>query len=153
MDDDMIKALGKNGGVIQINFGSTFVSKIARTWSDAFSKKRKEVEEKEGKDSNETEKFTKSYTEKNPLPYATLETVLDHIDHVVKLIGIDHVGIGSDYDGVGDTLPIGLKDVSTYPNLVQGLLDRGYSEQDIVKILSGNLLRVWRATEEYAAAH
>ena len=153
MDDDMIKALGKNGGVIQINFGSTFVSKIARTWSDAFSKKRKEVEEKEGKDSKETEKFSKSYTEKNPLPYATLETVLDHIDHVVKLIGIDHVGIGSDYDGVGDTLPIGLKDVSTYPNLVQGLLDRGYSEQDIVKILSGNLLRVWRATEEYAAAH
>lgn len=153
MDDDMIKALGKNDGVIQINFGSTFVSKIARSWSDAFSKKRKEVEEKEGKDSQTTQSFSSSYVEKNPLPYATLETVLDHIDHVVKLIGIDHVGIGSDYDGVGDTLPVGLKDVSSYPNLVQGLLDRGYSDKDIVKILSGNLLRVWRQTEEYAAKH
>ncbi|MGO4890826.1 dipeptidase [Flavobacterium sp. W21_SRS_FM6] len=153
MDDDMIKALGKNGGVIQINFGSTFVSKMARTWSDAFSKKRKEVEEQEGADSATSQTFAKTYAEKNPLPFATLETVLDHIDHVVKLIGIDHVGIGSDYDGVGDTLPVGLKDVSTYPNLVQGLLDRGYSDADIVKILSGNLLRVWRETEEYAAAN
>jgi membrane dipeptidase len=76
--------------------------------------------------------------------------VLDHIDHVVKLIGINHVGIGSDYDGVGDSLPIGLKDVSTYPNLVQGLLDRGYSEGQIKKILGGNTMRVWRQAEEYA---
>jgi membrane dipeptidase len=153
MDDDMIKALGKNGGVIQINFGSTFVSKIARSWSDVFSKKRKEVEEKEGKDSELTKSFAKTYSEKNPMTYATVETVLDHIDHVVKLIGIDHVGIGSDYDGVGDTLPIGLKDVASYPNLVQGLLDRGYSDNDIIKILGANFLRVWRATEEYAATH
>jgi membrane dipeptidase len=68
----------------------------------------------------------------------------------VKLIGINHVGIGSDYDGVGDSLPIGLKDVSTYPNLVQGLLDRGYSEGQIKKILGGNTMRVWRQAEEYA---
>ena len=151
MDDDMIKALGKNGGVVQINFGSTFVSKIARSWSDTLSKKRKEIEEKEGKDSELAKSFAKQYSDKNPMPFATVDTVLDHIDHVVKLIGIDHVGIGSDYDGVGDSLPIGLKDVSTYPNLVQGLLDRGYSEQDIVKILGGNLMRVWRANEAYAA--
>ena len=153
MDDDMIKALGKNGGVVQINFGSTFVSKIARSWSDTLSKKRKEIEEKEGKDSELAKSFAKQYSDKNPMPFATVDTVLDHIDHVVKLIGIDHVGIGSDYDGVGDSLPVGLKDVSTYPNLVQGLLDRGYSEQDIVKILGGNLLRVWRANEAYAAKH
>ena len=76
--------------------------------------------------------------------------MLDHIDHVVKLIGIEHVGIGSDYDGVGDSLPIGLKDVSTYPNLVQGLLDRGYSDADIKLILGGNTLRVWQQAEEYA---
>ena len=153
MDDDMIKALGKNGGVVQINFGSTFVSKVARSWSDTLSKKRKEIEEKEGKDSDLAKSFAKKYVDKNPMPFATVDTVLDHIDHVVKLIGIDHVGIGSDYDGVGDSLPEGLKDVSTYPNLVQGLLDRGYSEQDITKILSGNLLRVWRANEAYAAKH
>ncbi|KXI27150.1 dipeptidase [Paraglaciecola hydrolytica] len=153
MDDDMIKALGKNGGVVQINFGSTFVSKVARSWSDTLSNKRKEIEEKEGKDSDLAKSFEKKYTDKNPMPFATVDTVLDHIDHVVKLIGIDHVGIGSDYDGVGDSLPEGLKDVSTYPNLVQGLLDRGYSDKDITKILSGNLLRVWRANEAYAAKH
>ena len=63
---------------------------------------------------------------------------------------VDYVGVGSDYDGVGDSLPIGLKDVSTYPNLIEGLLDRGYSEEDIRKILGGNLLRVWRAVEAAA---
>ena len=84
-------------------------------------------------------------------PYATLDQVLDHFDHVVELTGsVDYVGVGSDYDGVGDSLPIGLKDVSTYPNLIEGLLDRGYSEEDIRKILGGNLLRVWRAVEAAA---
>ena len=69
----------------------------------------------------------------------------------MKLVGVDHVGIGSDYDGVGDSLPDGLKDVSPYPNLVEGLLKRGYSEEDIRKILGENLLRVWDAVESYAA--
>jgi membrane dipeptidase len=151
MDDAMIKALGKNGGVIQINFGSTFVTKRANAWSKKRSAEQKVVEEKFGKDSNEYKGFRDEFTEENPLPYATLDSVLDHIDHVVKLIGIDHVGIGSDYDGVGDSLPTDLKDVSTYPNLIQGLLNRGYSDKNIVKILSGNFIRVWKANEEYAA--
>jgi membrane dipeptidase len=69
--------------------------------------------------------------------------VADHIDHVVKLVGINHVGIGSDFDGVGDSLPVGLKDVSKYPNLIAELLKRGYSDEDIEKICSGNLFRVW----------
>ena len=77
--------------------------------------------------------------------------VLKHIDHVVKLVGVDHVGIGSDYDGVGDSLPAGLKDVAAYPNLIEGLLKRGYSEADIVKIMSGNTMRVWRQVEQVAA--
>ena len=76
--------------------------------------------------------------------------MLDHFDRVVQLVGIDHVGIGSDYDGVGDTLPVGLKDVSSYPALIQGLLERGYSREDIQKILGGNLIRVWKEVEEYA---
>jgi len=80
------------------------------------------------------------------------KTVLDHIDHVVNLVGIDYVGIGSDYDGVGDSLPVSLKDVSDYPNLVEGLLDRGYSEDDIKKILNENVLRVWREVEAVAKA-
>lgn len=153
MDDDMIKALGKNGGVVQINFGSTFVTKQANAWSKKRSAARTKVEKQFGKDSDEYKNFSETYSAENPLPYATLASVLDHIDHVVKLIGIDHVGIGSDYDGVGDSLPTDLKDVSTYPNLVQGLLDRGYSDADIVKILSGNLMRVWKINEDYAAKH
>ena len=76
---------------------------------------------------------------------------MDHIDRTVDLAGIDAVGIGSDYDGVGDTLPIDLKDVASFPNLVDGLLQRGYSETAIEKILSGNVMRVWRAIEDYAA--
>ncbi|MAD17070.1 MAG: peptidase M19 [Alteromonadaceae bacterium] len=153
MDDDMIKALGDNGGVIQINFGSTFVSKISQNWRNQMTAKRKALVEKEGKDSPLVAAFDEEYIAKNPFPFANVDTVLDHIDHVVDLIGIDHVGIGSDYDGVGDSLPEGLKDVSTYPNLVQGLMDRDYSQTDIKKILSGNFLRVWQAVEDYAAKH
>ncbi|QHJ12968.1 hypothetical protein FX988_03226 [Paraglaciecola mesophila] len=153
MDDDMIKALGENGGVIQINFGSTFVSKLSQNWRNQMTAKRKALVDKEGEDSPLVAAFDEEYIAKNPFPFANVDTVLDHIDHVVKLIGIDHVGIGSDYDGVGDSLPEGLKDVSTYPNLVQGLMDRDYSEADIKKILSGNFLRVWQAVEDYAAKH
>ncbi|MFT4941029.1 MAG: membrane dipeptidase [Paraglaciecola sp.] len=151
MDDEMIKALGKNGGVIQINFGSTFVTKRANAWSKKRSTEQKIVEEKFGEDSDEYKNFRDQFSAKNPLPYATLDSVLDHIDHVVKLIGIDHVGIGSDYDGVGDSLPTDLKDVSTYPNLIQGLLNRGYSDAHIIQVLSGNFMRVWKINEEYAA--
>jgi membrane dipeptidase len=75
--------------------------------------------------------------------YSDVSRVADHIDHVVQLVGIDHVGIGSDFDGVGDSLPLGLKDVSAYPNLIAELLKRGYSPGDIEKICGKNLLRVW----------
>lgn len=69
------------------------------------------------------------------------------------MIGVEHIGIGSDYDGVGDSLPVGLKDVSSYPNLVQGLMDRGYSDKEIEMILGGNLMRVWEQVEDYAKTH
>ncbi|TMP77540.1 peptidase M19 [Pseudoalteromonas phenolica] len=146
MDDEMLLALKKNGGVIQINFGSSFVTNASRGWYD----KRKEAQKAAEDRGNKVTDFAAAYRAKNPFPFATLDQVLDHIDHVVELIGINHVGIGSDYDGVGDSLPIGLKDVSTYPNLVQGLLERGYSEGQIKKILGGNTMRVWRQAEEYA---
>ncbi|AOT06501.1 dipeptidase [Pseudoalteromonas luteoviolacea] len=147
MDDDMLLALKKNGGVIQINFGSSFVTSASRTWYD----KRSEAEQEATSRGAIKTDFRAAYLARNPFPFATLEQVLDHIDHVVKLIGIEHVGIGSDYDGVGDSLPVGLKDVSTYPNLVQGLLDRGYSEKDIKLILGGNTLRVWKQAEAFSA--
>ncbi|MGO3423931.1 MAG: dipeptidase [Pseudoalteromonas distincta] len=150
MNDDMLLALKENGGVIQINFGSSFVTAKAGSWGKQL-KSTKESAKKEG--TKLSKDFDAAYRAKNPYPFASLEQVLDHIDHVVELIGIDYVGIGSDYDGVGDSLPIGLKDVSSYPNLVQGLIDRGYSDTDIKKILSGNTLRVWKQAEQYAKSH
>lgn len=153
MSDDMIKLLAKNGGVIFINFGSTFISRKSRDNWDAFSGARMKfmLENKVEQNSDEVAAFTKDYRDKTPFEFATLDDVLDHFDHVVKLVGVDYVGLGSDYDGVGDSLPVGLKDVSTFPNLIQGLIDRGYSEEDIGKILSGNLMRVWKQAEAYAA--
>jgi len=86
------------------------------------------------------------------IPFSDIKVVADHIDNVVKIAGVDHVGFGSDFDGVGDSLPTGLKDVSDYPNLLKELLDRGYKDEEIEKICSGNLLRVWKAVEDYAKA-
>lgn len=154
MSDEMIAALADNGGVIQINFGSSFISQTTRDYTNAMSVARRQYLD-ENPDLVEGEiyrSFAKTYAEEHgPMPLATLDDVLDHFDRVVELAGVDHVGIGSDYDGVGDSLPIGLKDVASYPNLVKGLLDRGYGEDDIVKILGENLLRVWQAVEDYAA--
>ncbi len=154
MSDEMIVALAENGGVIHINFGSSFIIQEARDYGDAMRAAGREwVAANPGVTPDEIfGKFPAIYAaEHGPFPYASLDDVLDHFDHVVKLVGVDYVGVGSDYDGVGDSLPVGLKDVSTYPNLVKGLLERGYSEEDIRKILGGNTLRVWKAVEDYAA--
>lgn len=155
MSDEMIKALAQKGGVIMINYGSSFLTEAANQYGPALDEAYlKYVADNGLTDSTDLkDQFETDYRAKNPYPYATLDDVLDHIDHVVKIAGVDYVGLGSDYDGVGDSLPVGLKDVASYPNLVEGLLKRGYSEADIKKILSGNFMRVWRTTEAYAAAH
>lgn len=156
IDDDMIKRVAESGGIVMINFGSAFVTEeanvYARARDDAF---KAYIEENElEKDEELQTAFNDLYDrEHGPFPYATLEHTLNHFDHVVELAGIDHVGVGSDYDGVGDSLPVGLKDVSSYPNLIRGLLARGYSDADIRKILGENLLRVWSAVETYARKH
>jgi membrane dipeptidase len=153
MADDMIVRLAENGGVIMINFGSAFINESSRQYGDARRAAYKAFREDNGlESSDELEKsFNATYAEAfGPYPYATLSQVLDHFDHAVRITSVDNVGIGSDYDGVGDSLPIGLKDVSTYPNLVGGLLERGYSEDDVRKVLGGNLLRVWREVERVA---
>lgn len=149
MDDDMLKALAKNGGVIQINFGSSFVSGITQQWSNLRKAEIKKLGIEDDKDAREA--FDEKFKSSNPYPYASLDMVLDHIDYVKNLVGIDYVGIGSDFDGVGDSLPRDLKDVSYYPYLIQGLLDRGYSEEDIKKVLNGNLMRVWKKVEKVAS--
>ncbi|MGH8193398.1 MAG: dipeptidase [Woeseiaceae bacterium] len=154
MADDMIKRLAENGGVIMINFGSSFLTQEANEYAEAFGDAYDAYLAEQDLESSEEvrDRFTEEYAQAHgPFPYATLDQLLDHFDHVVQLTSVDHVGIGSDFDGVGDSLPIGLKDVSAYPNLVEGLLKRGYGEEDIEKILGGNLLRVWREVEAVAA--
>ena len=154
MSDDMVRAIGVNGGVIQINFGSGFVTKEAQLWNVDQRAAVANYAADHDLSSNDPEvvEFRRSFRIRNPFPYATTSDVVDHIDRVVSLIGIDHVGLGSDYDGVGDTLPEGLKDVSSYPNLVAELQSRSYSGPEIEKILGGNVMRVWREVELYAMA-
>lgn len=154
MDDEMIKRLGQNGGVIQINFGSSFLDKkVADDIGAMRGKLSKMLEDKGMKFSDpEAKALIAQFQKENPLVLSDVHKVADHIDLVVQLAGIDHVGIGSDYDGVGDTLPTGLKDVSQYPNLIYVLLKRGYSESDIAKILYQNVFRVWQQVDDYAVS-
>ena len=153
MSDEMIRALAKKGGVIQINFGSGFIdSKIqkqnSKLWAELTTElKKKGLEFGQPKSKPIVEAFKKAH----PTDFATTDQVADHIDHVVKLVGVDHVGFGSDFDGVGDSLPTGLKDAAAYPNLIRVLLERGYSEADIRKVAATNVLRVWAQVDLYAA--
>lgn len=151
MGDNEIKRLKENGGVIQINFGSTFLTKESQDKRNDNAAKIEEFAKTNNlsEGNKDLETYTKSINLKNPI-YADVTDVADHIDHAVKLAGIDHVGLGSDYDGVGDSLPYGLKDAASYPNLIYHLLKRGYSEEDIEKICYKNIWRVWAAVEAYA---
>ncbi len=152
MDDAMIQRLGEENGVIQINFGSSFLDKaIADRIDDSRSELAALLEEKglSWRD-EEAKPIMDQYQKDHPVLMSDVEMVANHIDHVVSIAGIDAVGLGSDYDGVGDTLPTGLKDVSQYPNLIKVLLERGYSDEDIAKICYKNVFRVWSAVENYA---
>lgn len=159
MSDDMIKLLAKNGGVIQMTFSGIFTSQKYREQSAAYKLvkadfiKANNLNEELEADKSKIDAFEEAYDLENPYDVGTLDLVLDHFDHVINLVGIDYVGIGSDFDGVSGILPETLKDVASYPNLIAGLLKRGYSEEDIKKLLSGNLMRVWQQVEEYAATH
>jgi len=152
MSDEMIRALADKGGVIQINFGSSFLTAAAMAWYEQMDEARDAFIEANGvdEDSPEVTQFGKSYREAHPLPYATMEDVVAAFQHVIELVGVEHVGIGSDFDGVGDSLPVGMKDVSNYPNLIEAFLKLEYSVEDIAKIMGGNLMRVWQATEAHA---
>ncbi|HKX55552.1 MAG TPA: membrane dipeptidase, partial [Xanthomonadales bacterium] len=152
LSDEMIQALAKNGGVIQINFASSFLTREANEWQIKFAAARTAWQEETGNtaDSEAANEWSKAYREESPFPYASITEVADHIDHAVKLTSYQHVGIGSDFDGVGDSLPVGLKDVSTYPALIAELLRRGYTEEQLIAILGGNTLRVWQQVEDYA---
>ncbi len=152
MSDDMIRLLAKNGGVIQINFGNSFLSAAYRAKLDEL---RRDIEvylknNKLTPTDSAAQAYIKSVRSKTQMPAVTVMDVADHIDHVKKLVGVNHIGIGSDYDGVSGELPLGLNDVSMYPNLIYELLKRGYTDDDIRKICGGNLMRVWSSVETVA---
>jgi membrane dipeptidase len=143
MTDDMIRAMAAKGGVIHINFACTFLNERTRTANPAI---QKQLNSKCGSDMD----LCRALVEGDKrIPRATLTDVVAHIDHVVKIAGADAVGIGSDFDGV-DCAPIGLDDVSKFPNLTRALLEKGYTEAQVRKIYGENTLRVMRAVEKAA---
>lgn len=149
MSDDMIKLLGKKGGVIQINFGSSFLDENYRQQAEVLQEKFGKILKEKGLKFGDSaaQDLLKQFQKENPVLFADVETVADHIDHVKKLTGsTKNIGIGSDFDGVGDSLPTGLKDVSQYPNLIYVLLKRGYTEDAIADIMYRNVWRVWQKT-------
>ncbi len=156
MTDDMLRALAKNGGVININFYPAFIDQAYRDahlkiekQEDAEVKAARQRYAKEGKRLSYVEETKIQKRFDTELPTPSLERIADHIDHAVKVAGVDHVGLGSDFDGV-HSIPLGMEDVSKLPHLVRELARRGYSEEDLGKILGGNMLRVMRQVEEVA---
>ncbi|TKR33912.1 membrane dipeptidase [Luteimonas gilva] len=156
ISDELAKAVAAKGGVVQIPFGTAFVDPKGAANTQAhfraineFNKRNAELKAA-GKPLESEDEFDKAWAEAHPPPQTKIDAVLDQIDYAVKLIGVDHVGVGSDFDGVDGELPDGLRTVADYPNFVAGLQARGYKDADIRKILGGNLLRVWTAVEAAA---
>ena len=154
MTDDMLRAVAKNGGVVQVNFFSGFLDEDYRKASAAQSKDQTAAIQKyidslraEGKPVNyiEVNRLDREWMAKIPRP--PFKALIDHIDHIAKVAGIDHVGLGSDFDGVSGATPQGMDSAADLPKITQALLDRGYSAEDIKKILGGNILRVFRQVE------
>src|SRR5579863_9918575 len=154
MTDDMLRAVAKNGGVVQVNFFSGFDDQNFWNATKAQGKERAAAEQKyvddmkaQGKEVNyiEMDRIDREWTAKIPRP--PFKVLIDHIDHIAKVAGVDHVGLGSDFDGVSGATPKGMDSAADLPKITQGLVDRGYSAQDIKKILGENLLRVFRQVE------
>jgi membrane dipeptidase len=154
MTDDMLRAIANNGGVVQVNFYSAFVSQTYRNAQIAMQpevdKAVQELKDKakaEGKEVNyeDISKLERQYADRIPRP--PLSMLIDQIDHVAKVAGVDHVGLGSDFDGVSGQTPEGINSPADIPKITAALLDRGYSADDCRKILGGNLLRVFRQVE------
>ncbi|HEX3111295.1 MAG TPA: dipeptidase [Thermoanaerobaculia bacterium] len=153
MTDDMLKAMTKNGGVVMVNFYPVFLSdEVAVADKERDKKLAADIAALKAKDSSEGAEFdagvAKLYAE-NPLPPVSYTRIVDHIDHIVKVAGIDHVGIGSDWDGITST-PVGMEDVSKLPAIRAELRKRGYSEGDIHKIMGENFMRVFAEVERVA---
>jgi membrane dipeptidase len=156
MTDDMMRALARNGGVMMINYHAGFLSEEFRVASEkksgtvveAMAAMSKKCGGDEACSTLESERIDHEAMAKGELPKVTWEKIVEHIDHAVKVAGVDHVGLGSDFDGA--TMPLGMEDASKLPKLTDALLKKGYSEADILKILGGNILRVMEQVERVA---
>ncbi len=153
MTDDMLRALARNGGVAMVNFYPVFLSdEVSRASKARDEKLKPEIAALKAKDPSEGPKYREGVRKlmaDNPLPKVSWTVIVDHIDHMVKVAGIDHVGIGSDFDGIGE-VPEGMEDVSKLPKIPEELKRRGYSEGDIRKIMGDNFLRVFAEAERVA---
>lgn len=153
ISDALALAVARKGGVVQIPFGTAFIDPLSAADTQARFRARADFDrdnarrKAQGQPEQDADAFDKAWRAGHPPRQSTLAQVLDQIDHGVELLGVDHVGIGSDFDGVDGALASGLKTVADFPNLVAGLQQRGYGEADIRKILGGNLLRVWAEVE------
>lgn len=150
--DTVLKALAANGGIIMVNVFPTYVVEDTRQWLAARAGEKARQEGLNVGDPAGAEKALKAWEAAHPMPRGTIRDVADNIDHIVAVAGIDHVGLGGDFDGVETTVE-GMEDVSTYPALFTELARRGHSSADLRKISSGNMLRVMKAAERYAAIH
>lgn len=153
LSDALAKAIAAKGGVIQIPFGNAFVDPASAAKTQAYFVAYAEYERARaaGHTAQTVAEFDAQWDREYPPLPVKIEAVLDQIDYGVTLVGVEHLGIGSDFDGVGGALPEGLKTAADYPNLIAGLQARGYSDADIRKILGENTLRVWRRVEAHAA--
>ncbi|HET8593598.1 MAG TPA: dipeptidase [Intrasporangium sp.] len=146
--DDVLETLADNGGVCMVTFVPEFVSPATAEWRVEAAAAAAEVGV-DAKDWVAFQRFVAGYVVEHPKPAATIEQVVAHLDHVREVAGIDHVGLGGDYDGT-DTFPVGLEDVSRYPRLVAALLENGWSDHDVAKLVRDNILRVMREVEDVA---
>jgi membrane dipeptidase len=148
--DEVLRRMPDNGGLVMVNFGCFFISAEVTGWRAAQKAERERLETLHPADPDAVDAGAESWLEAHPIPRVTVADVADHIDHIRRLAGIDHVGLGSDFDGVM-ALPEGLEDVSAYPNLLAELLRRGYSHDEVAKVAGHNLLRVMESAERVAA--
>ena len=147
--DDVLELVRANGGVVMVNFYPGFVEpRGAEIMRDMFDVQRA-IRDRHPDDPHRAYAEFEAWRSANPVPRGTVATLADHVDHVVRVAGIDHAGLGSDFDGV-TALPEGMEDVSRYPWLTAELLRRGYSDDDAKKVMGGNVLRVLREAEEVA---
>ena len=150
--DDVLDMVKANGGIVMVNTVPDYVSAAAYAWDVDHAAAGAAADERHIGDPAGAKAELAGWVAAHPKPRATIGDVADHIDHIVKRIGVDHVGVGADLDGMDETV-LGMEDVSTYPALFTDLARRGYSKADLEKIASGNMLRVLKAAEAYAAAH